>query len=110
MDRLMLLTDDEGGAARILAAELGTRGLAVAVARLGQELEETGEGCYAANLASAEAVTQLLDTVRHRQGPIGGLIHLLPLKRHVGFEQMDFQGWRERLRVETKALFYLARA
>jgi len=48
--------------------------------------------------------------VRQRQGPLAGIIHLLPLRPGANFEEMDFAAWRERLRLEVKSLFYLARA
>lgn len=104
-----LLTDDERGVGRILADELRKQGQAVALVRLGEETRETERGSYTANLASPEAITELLETIRRRQGPIDGIIHLLPLRGDGHFDQMDFAGWRQRLRLETKSLFSLVK-
>ena len=107
--RVTLLTDDERGVSRILADELRALGYVVAHVRFGAVTGETHPGSYTTNLASPEAVAQLLEIVRRRQGPIGGIIHLLPLRSGVSFEEMDFESWRQRLRSETKSLFSLVK-
>jgi NAD(P)-dependent dehydrogenase (short-subunit alcohol dehydrogenase family) len=65
---------------------------------------------YTANLYDPAVVAEFLETVRLRQGPIAGIIHLLPLKPGTGFEGMDLASWRERLDCEVKSLFHLAKA
>jgi NAD(P)-dependent dehydrogenase (short-subunit alcohol dehydrogenase family) len=109
IDRVTLLTDDERGVGRILAEELRARGREIALVRLGDVTAETHPGNYTTDLGSPDSVARLLDTVRRRQGPVGGIIHLLPLRSGVCFEEMDFESWRQRLRVETKSLFSLVK-
>jgi NAD(P)-dependent dehydrogenase (short-subunit alcohol dehydrogenase family) len=105
--RVTLLTDDERGVCPILAEELARRGHEVARVRLGEETREIEPGRYTGNLVSPEAASELLDVVRRRQGPIGGIVHLLPLRSDARFDEMDFGAWRQRLKVETKSLFFL---
>jgi NAD(P)-dependent dehydrogenase (short-subunit alcohol dehydrogenase family) len=105
----ILLTDDEFGIAEALAGQLLARGDKVALVRLGSETAETAPGRYLADLASAEGAAEVLSLVRQRQGPIGGLVHLLPLKAGQGFPEMDLAAWRGELRLAVKSLFYLAR-
>jgi NAD(P)-dependent dehydrogenase (short-subunit alcohol dehydrogenase family) len=73
------------------------------------ETAETAPGRYLADLTSAEGAAEVLGLIRERQGPIGGLVHLLPLKAGQGFPEMDLATWREDLRLAVKSLFYLAK-
>src|SRR5207253_6264088 len=109
MDRGLLLTDDERGVAQIVGDGLRARGHVVVLVRTGGGAAETGQHTYTADLASPDGVAALLTLVRRRYGPIGGILHLLPLKGRATLEEVDFEGWRARLRLETKSLFYLAR-
>jgi len=106
---VVVLTDDENGIAQGLADQLVERGHAVALIRAAKETLETSSGRYVADLASPEGVSELLELIRRRQGSMGGLVHLLPLKVDGNFRDMDLPAWRGRLRLEVKSLFYLAR-
>lgn len=110
LDRVFLITDDEQGIAQAMADELRHHGGRVALIRMGSQLGEMSQDSYIADMTDPVAVAELLGIVRQRQGPIGGVIHLLPLKTGTKFEEMDLAGWRERLHLEVKSLFYLARA
>ncbi|HEY7819801.1 MAG TPA: SDR family NAD(P)-dependent oxidoreductase, partial [Vicinamibacteria bacterium] len=70
-------------------------------------MEEIEPGTYSADLSDAETIAKLFEIVRRRQGPVGGILHLLPLRGGSCLEEMDLTSWRERLRVETKSLFLL---
>jgi acyl transferase domain-containing protein/NAD(P)H-dependent flavin oxidoreductase YrpB (nitropropane dioxygenase family) len=108
--RLFLITDDQRGIAQAVAEELQRRGGRVALVRQGDHVHELGEGLYTADLGDPAAVEQLLEQVRRRQGPLVGLLHLLPLRAGPSFQATDLTTWRERLRTEVKSCFYLARA
>jgi NAD(P)-dependent dehydrogenase (short-subunit alcohol dehydrogenase family) len=71
---------------------------------------EAGQSIYTANLVNPTSVNKLLETVRRQQGPLAGIIHLLPLKAGVKFEELDLSGWQDRLSLGVKSLFYLAKA
>jgi acyl transferase domain-containing protein/NAD(P)H-dependent flavin oxidoreductase YrpB (nitropropane dioxygenase family)/NAD(P)-dependent dehydrogenase (short-subunit alcohol dehydrogenase family)/acyl carrier protein len=95
----LLLTDDGTGVADALAQRL--RGLGQQVALVSTM---PGENVFQADLTSPQAVEELLAQIRSQCGPINGLIHLLPLAA-----PQDGRSWVERLQVEVKSLFLLAR-
>jgi len=107
---IIVLTDDENGIGEALARQLSDRGHEVALVRWGMETTGTAPGRYVADLASPEGVAELLGLIRERQGPIGGLIHLLPLRASQSVQEMDLATWRGELRLDVKSLFYLAKA
>jgi len=107
---VIVVTDDERGVAKNLINEMKSHGHAVALVRLDSDTEETENGCYKASLTSPEDVSKLIEKIRKRHGPIGGLIHLLPLKSFTPYDAIDFSGWKERLQLEVKSLFYLIKA
>src|SRR5262249_27237565 len=89
---------------------LVAQGHSAAIVRLGSCVEELGDNKYAADLGSADDVTRLIALVNHRQGLLGGIIHLLPLRGGMPFAELDYQGWKNRHRLGVKSLFHLARA
>jgi acyl transferase domain-containing protein/NAD(P)-dependent dehydrogenase (short-subunit alcohol dehydrogenase family) len=107
---VVVVTDDENGIAQALSGQLSERGHEVALVHAGRETMESSPGRYVADLTSPDGVAELLSLIRQRQGAIGGLVHLLPLKSSQSFSQMDFAAWQECLRLEVKSLFYLAKA
>jgi acyl transferase domain-containing protein/NAD(P)H-dependent flavin oxidoreductase YrpB (nitropropane dioxygenase family)/ABC-type nitrate/sulfonate/bicarbonate transport system substrate-binding protein/NAD(P)-dependent dehydrogenase (short-subunit alcohol dehydrogenase family) len=107
--RVVVLTDDENGVAQSLATALEEQGRAVALVRMAERTDEPRPGLYSADLTSHEAVVELLELIRQRQGPVGGLVHLLPLKEPGAFELVDDGGAYHRTEREVKSLFYLAK-
>ena len=107
---VLVLTDDETGVAQSLSDALRDQGHAVALARMGQGVEVTNDGYYSADLTSPDAVAGLLETIRQRQGPIGGLVHLLPLRPGTAIDGLDLAAWRDRLQHDVKSLFVLSKA
>jgi NAD(P)-dependent dehydrogenase (short-subunit alcohol dehydrogenase family) len=107
--RVILLTEDELGVARLVAGELQAQGQRTAIVRTVDVVRVVDEGIYEADLSSPQKVARLLEVIRKTQGPLGGIIHLLPLRTGVKPTGMELAGWRERLRAETKSLFYLAK-
>ena len=107
--RAIVLTDDERGIAQGLASALQERGHASALVRMGECLENPEPGQYRADLTSQDAVLELLDLIRQRQGPIGAIVHLLPLRDNSDFEPADSGGVYDRIQREVKSLFNLTR-
>jgi NAD(P)-dependent dehydrogenase (short-subunit alcohol dehydrogenase family) len=104
---VIFITDDERGIASNLVDELKARGHRVALIQLGSKTEEVESGCYRSALNSPEDTGELLEIIRQRQGVIGGLIHLLPLKEWIPWEAIDLSHWKERIELEVKSLFFL---
>ncbi len=108
--RVVLITDDESGVAQEVGARLQQEGyLGVMLRVLGGSVEP-GPGVYEADLRSPEDIERVLGLIRQTRGPVAGLVHLLPLRPHAPFETMDLSAWRERLALETRSLFLLAKA
>ena len=76
----MVVTDDERGVAQSVAEALQEQGQAAALVRMGEYTEMLAPGQYRADLTTPATVRELLDLIRQQQGPVGGLIHLLPLR------------------------------
>jgi len=106
---VLVITDDERGIARILSKELEGRGYTVAIAQFEAHTGEVEHGCYKAALDTQEGTARLLEIIRQRQGRIGGLIHLLPLKNWPPSDVMDLSHWQKRLQLDVKSLFYLVK-
>jgi NAD(P)-dependent dehydrogenase (short-subunit alcohol dehydrogenase family)/acyl carrier protein len=107
--RVVVLTDDEHGVAQRLAAALQEQGLAAALVRMGEHTEAHTPGMYSADLISHAAVAELLDLIRQRQGPVGGLVHLLPLRDSSRSEPLAAGSVYDRMQREVKSLFNLAK-
>ncbi len=95
----IILTDEGAGVASALAQRLRDLGQQVAFVST-----TPSEDAFQADLTSPQAVEELLTNIRHQYGPIRGLIHLLPLA-----PPREGQSWVDRLQLEVKSLFLLAR-
>jgi NAD(P)-dependent dehydrogenase (short-subunit alcohol dehydrogenase family) len=100
----VLITDDGQGIARTLADRLQELGQSVVLVRMAAGSASTASGQFQADLTDAHSVDDLLQRIRKQLGPVGGLIHLLPLADAPAGET-----WPERMRREVKSLFLLAR-
>ncbi len=108
--RVVVITDDENGVAAGLAEALKTAGERVLVARHSIDATLHSEGVYSTDLTSVEQIDTMLATVRAEYGPIGAIIHLLPLQTGTPFAQLDLAGWRAQVRQDVRSLFLLAKA
>ncbi|WP_169975803.1 type I polyketide synthase [Tautonia rosea] len=93
----LLVTEDRGGVARLLADQFGTLGFNVE--RVGSEW---------ADLTSPTAVTERYNEVR-TQGPLTGILHVQPLGNSVS-GSCDPIAWFDQLGPQLRGLFLLARA
>ena len=105
---VVVITDDGLGIADALAARLEREGHPVAVLR--EPVAGTVAGPLSHDLRSAVEIEDTLQHIRRTRGPIAALLHLLPLRTGPRFEDMDLHTWRERLALETRSLFLLAKA
>ncbi len=109
-DAVFIVTDDERGVAQTLSDKLSHLGGRVVLVRMGYKTTEVGTNLYTADLTNPTAVEDLITLVRKKHGSITGIIHLLPLKTGMSFEEMDIKEWRNRLCLEVKSLFYFAKS
>jgi NAD(P)-dependent dehydrogenase (short-subunit alcohol dehydrogenase family)/acyl carrier protein len=109
-DRSILIIDGGHVVAGALVRELLSSGYKVATVRPGQGVQELDAGSYAADLGSMDSVAELIELVRQRQGPLGGIVHLLSLQGAASFAMHTHQSWKEQLRSEAKSLFLFAKA
>ncbi|RPJ49485.1 MAG: SDR family NAD(P)-dependent oxidoreductase, partial [Acidobacteria bacterium] len=93
---LFLLTDDDGGFAAAIQKQLSKLGVKSVLLR--------------DNLEDLARLQEAVKEVQRREGPIDGLIHLLPLKHAKPIEQMDLAEWRRSTAREIKSLLVLAKA
>ncbi|NWG32617.1 MAG: SDR family NAD(P)-dependent oxidoreductase, partial [Rhodocyclaceae bacterium] len=108
-DRLWVITDEESGIAAALAAGLQDRGETAVLLRHSERPAAPEERVYFADLRRPEEVETALESIRARHGRIGAVVHLLPLRKGPGFWQMSLPDWRDRVRLEIKSLYALAR-
>lgn len=106
---VLLITDDERGIADILAAHIRKAGGRAVVIGCGGDAAADGPDRLSVDFADADAVSQTVARV-HEQAPVGGIIHLLPLRQAPALSEMSFAQWRARLAQDVKGLFHLARA
>lgn len=105
----ILMTEDGLGVAEALSASLSEKGLRIVRVRLGEKLEPQRDGSFLAALDSSQGVSELADAVRTREGPLAGVIHLLPLRESPRLDEMELAEWRARVRQDVKSLFYLVK-
>lgn len=105
-----LVTDDGHGIAADIAERITQAGGRAVLVQFGERLAQTGQNIYQTNLMHPDMVTQLVAQIREEYGPIGGLVHLLPLAGMPPFEELDLPAWQAYLRRDIKTLFFLARA
>jgi acyl transferase domain-containing protein/NAD(P)H-dependent flavin oxidoreductase YrpB (nitropropane dioxygenase family)/NADP-dependent 3-hydroxy acid dehydrogenase YdfG len=104
----ILITDDGRGVASALANRLQKAGARVIVLGMLGGSQSISEG-LAGDLTDVSAISELMAEARKQAGLIGGLIHLLPL-RLVGESRWSEPAiWQERLPLEVRSLFLLAR-
>ncbi|MFQ6039902.1 MAG: SDR family NAD(P)-dependent oxidoreductase, partial [Candidatus Poribacteria bacterium] len=109
-NRVLVLTEDGlGGIAKQLAESLRKLGKKVALLKMGEKAQRESQGSYTADFRTSQGIADVLTIIRQQQGPIGGLIHLLPLKPKKSFDEMDLPSFREHLSLEVKSLFYFAK-
>ncbi len=108
-DHAILVTDDGHGVAAALADRLRRDGRRVAVVSP-DGTDDQGRDAYRSSLDSLAEVERLVALVAASCGPIAALVHLIPLGSVPDCEQLGLEAWSQRLSLETRTLFLLARA
>ena len=107
---VVLITDDGTGVAHHLADRLRDQGQSVALIQMDERAGRQEPGIYKTDLTSAASIERTLTRIRQDEGPVCGLVHLLPLRPGTDFDALDLSGWRQHLHLETQSLFLLAKA
>ena len=107
--RVVVLTDDEQGVAQSVAEALQQQGQAAALVRMGEHTEVLAPGQYRADLTTPATVREVLDLIRQQQGPVAGLMHLLPLRDGRGFDPIEHTDAYDCTQTEVKSLFNLTK-
>ena len=102
---LVLITDDRRGIARCAAARLQERGFKTLL--VGQS-GAADVDVVSLDFRSPDAVAMLAERVR-AEGSVGGVLHALPL-RDAPKPGLDAAQWQERMAIEVRGLYLLARA
>ncbi|MDH3285310.1 MAG: SDR family oxidoreductase, partial [Acidobacteriota bacterium] len=113
--RVVLVTDDGYGIAGALSARIRDRGGRIALLRAGRTARSVGDGVYESDLSDPESVEAVVSMIREGEGPIGGLIHLRPLRARAASRSDEdvrsgLADWKARLSSEVRSLFLLARS
>ena len=108
--RVCLITDDETGLASALADELKRNGERALLLRHSPDATITAGDVFTTDLTDAAQVDRLVGSIRQQIGPIGAIIHLLPLRAAQPALQSNFAEWRELVRLDVRSLYALARS
>jgi acyl transferase domain-containing protein/NAD(P)-dependent dehydrogenase (short-subunit alcohol dehydrogenase family)/acyl carrier protein len=108
--RVCLITDDETGLASALADELKHNGERALLLRHSADATITAGDVFTTDLADTAKVDALIGTIRQQAGPVGAIIHLLPLRAGQPALQSTFAEWRDLVRLDVRSLYALARA
>ena len=109
--RVCLITDDETGIASALADDLKSNGERALLLRHSPDASTRAPGdVFTADLSDPAQIDALVGTIRQQFGPIGAVIHLLPLRAGQPAMQSSFPEWRDLVRLDVRSLYALARA
>ncbi|MBA3558727.1 MAG: SDR family NAD(P)-dependent oxidoreductase, partial [Gemmatimonadaceae bacterium] len=117
-DRVLVITDDGCGIAAAVASRVRRAGGRAVLIREGGEVAELSSEVFQFDPADPNHAVQVLRLVRQRNGPIGGILHLMPLRRTFASDtalrwnaaSADLAVWRDVVRRDVKSAFHLARA
>jgi NAD(P)-dependent dehydrogenase (short-subunit alcohol dehydrogenase family)/acyl carrier protein len=109
-NRVCVITDDETGVAAGIADELNRAGERALLLRHSPDATIGDGSVYATDLTDPADIDTILRDIRQQHGPIGAVIHLLPLRSNGSATECDFSHWREMVRLDVRSLYALARA
>jgi NAD(P)-dependent dehydrogenase (short-subunit alcohol dehydrogenase family)/acyl carrier protein len=108
--RVCLVTDDETGIAAGIVDAWTRAGEKVLLLRQCSDAPLTAAGVYSGDLKDPAVVNELVQAVRSQHGPIGALVHLLPLRAETAVPRNSLAEWRNHLQLDLKSLYALVRA
>jgi len=108
--RVSIITDDETGVAVGIAEELNRAGERAVLLRHSPDTRLGTAGLFTTDLTDAAAIEATVGMIRQEYGPIGAVIHLLPLRANGSAGTCNFTEWRELVHLDVRSLYALARA
>jgi NAD(P)-dependent dehydrogenase (short-subunit alcohol dehydrogenase family) len=102
-----LITDDETGLAAAIAERLKAAGEKPLLLRHSTDVMKAN-GVVMADFTNPDALARAVQLVRQTHGPIGGILHLFPLRTATAAQNLA--EWREMVQQDVKSLYALARA
>ena len=108
--RVTIITDDETGLAADLCSELQQRSERPVLLRHGTGAALAAEGVYCTDLSDAASVADTVREIRAAYGPVGAVIHLLPLREKHEWRDGPLDAWRKQIQLDVKSLYALVRA
>jgi acyl transferase domain-containing protein/NAD(P)H-dependent flavin oxidoreductase YrpB (nitropropane dioxygenase family) len=109
-ERPLVLTDDRRGVADTLARRWRERGGRAVLLRHGRTHTRVDPESYEVDLTEPSAIEAVIGHIRRELGPIGGVVHLIPLRARATADALDPGSWREGVAVDIEGLFHLVRA
>jgi acyl transferase domain-containing protein/NAD(P)H-dependent flavin oxidoreductase YrpB (nitropropane dioxygenase family)/NADP-dependent 3-hydroxy acid dehydrogenase YdfG len=108
--RVTIITDDETGLASDLAVELQQGHERPVLLRHGVGAALAADGVYSTDLSDAASVADAVRQIRTVYGPIGAVVHLLPLREKRDWREVSLDAWRKHIQLDVKSLYALVRA
>jgi len=108
--RISIITDDETGIAAGIAHELNRAGERAFLLRHNPDTVIADADLVTADLRDTAAIESAVGLIRQEYGPIGAVIHLLPLRANGAAAPGSFAEWREHMQLDVRSLYALARA
>ena len=108
--RVCIITDDETGIAAGIAEDLSRAGERALLLRHNPDTRIGDEDLFTTDLTDAAAIETTVSMIRHKYGPIGAVIHLLPMRANGSAASCSFVEWRELVQLDVRSLYALARA
>jgi NAD(P)-dependent dehydrogenase (short-subunit alcohol dehydrogenase family) len=108
-ERPLVLTDDRRGVADAVARRWRELGGRAVVLRHGRGYARLDRESYQLDLADQSAIEAVIGSIRSEYGPLGGIVHLVPLRPHAVADALDPMHWREGVAVDIEGLFHLVR-
>ena len=68
------------------------------------------DGVFSTDLRNAAAVDAVVQSIRAQYGPVGAVIHLLPLRGAQPSLESPLAEWRDQVQLDVKSLYALARS
>jgi NAD(P)-dependent dehydrogenase (short-subunit alcohol dehydrogenase family) len=105
----VVVTDDRRGVAVRVAETLRQSGHRVAMIS-SEGHADTDQDVFVSTLDSPDEADRVVRLIHDSCGPVGALIHLMPLSAAPNFDTLDTASWWKQLSYETRTLFLLAKS
>jgi acyl transferase domain-containing protein/NAD(P)H-dependent flavin oxidoreductase YrpB (nitropropane dioxygenase family) len=102
--KTVLITDDGQGIAVAVSDRLHALGYRTALVSSSDKTQPGGSR-FLVETWDEMHVAQTLHTIEQNVGPVGSVVHLLPLRKWPSFQEMESHQWQDRLQTELRSIF-----